>query len=280
LVKPKVAAIVVFFRPKPADLINLRKFANLEKTLIVDNSEEEWEASAELPDNYSYRWLGGNLGIGHALNVGCSEAFEAGYDFALTMDQDSSFDSDSLAHHLSSAESIFRDDCVAIIAANYGYLNSTSPTGVIERASVITSGNLLRLTAWKKVGGFREDYFIDQVDHEFCYKLRHNGYKVVLNRDVAFHHEVGEPVSFKILGWRIVSSNHSAERRYYQMRNSLFLREDYPQYAKKTRLYLFDLIVTMLGILIAEPARFSKFFAIFVGFRHYRKRKHGKWAGL
>lgn len=41
-----------------------------------------------------------------------------------------------------------------------------------ERKTLITSGMLIPLSLFGKIGMFREDYFIDSVDHEFCLRAR------------------------------------------------------------------------------------------------------------
>ncbi|MGH8602776.1 MAG: glycosyltransferase family 2 protein, partial [Gammaproteobacteria bacterium] len=75
-------------------------------------------------------------------------------------------------------------------------------------------------------GGFREDYFIDQVDHEFCLRMRAHGYRVVITRRTVMEHSVGEPSGpyIPLLG---VMPSHSPLRKYYITRNTLITVADY-----------------------------------------------------
>ena len=36
----------------------------------------------------------------------------------------------------------------------------------------MTSGNLLNLKIAEKIGDFEEKLFIDEVDHDYCYRIR------------------------------------------------------------------------------------------------------------
>jgi len=91
----------------------------------------------------------------------------------------------------------------------------------------MTSASLTRLEAWKKTGGFREDYFIDFVDNEFCMKLSLNGYKVLRDNTCRMSHRLGETGVQKILGlFPYRYARHSPKRVYYMARNNAsFIRE-------------------------------------------------------
>ena len=63
-----------------------------------------------------------------------------------------------------------------------------------ERKTVITSGCLVDAAFAREIGGFRDDFFIDQVDHEFCLRTRANGRRVAISAKPVMQHSVG--------GWR------------------------------------------------------------------------------
>ncbi len=113
-----------------------------------------------------------------------------------------------------------------VIGSNYLDLrNNRSKVSVgktdefLEQKTVITSGSLIDIRLAIAIGGFREDYFIDQVDHEFCLRARRNGNKVVISRKVVMNHSVGNAggVRLPFLG---VMPNHPPLRKYYIARNS------------------------------------------------------------
>jgi rhamnosyltransferase len=51
-----------------------------------------------------------------------------------------------------------------------------------DMESVITSGSLLSLAAYTAIGPFREDFFIDHVDTEYCLRARLKHYRVIKTR--------------------------------------------------------------------------------------------------
>jgi rhamnosyltransferase len=44
---------------------------------------------------------------------------------------------------------------------------------------VMTSGCLTNLAIWDESGGFSDELFIDEVDHDYCLNVRRHGYRVV-----------------------------------------------------------------------------------------------------
>jgi rhamnosyltransferase len=90
----------------------------------------------------------------------------------------------------------------------------------LEQKTVITSGSLVDVRLANAIGGFREDYFIDQVDHEFCLRARAHGYKVVISHKPVMTHSVGRlgGVRLPFLG---VLPNHPPLRKYYIARNTV-----------------------------------------------------------
>jgi len=95
-----------------------------------------------------------------------------------------------------------------------------------EVESVITSGSLLSLPAYAAIGPFREEFFIDYVDTEFCIRARTAGYRVVQTRRPLMSHTVGAPTAHKLPWATKWTTNHSPDRRYYIARNNtVLLRE-------------------------------------------------------
>jgi GT2 family glycosyltransferase len=61
-----------------------------------------------------------------------------------------------------------------------------------EKLVVITSGNLLKVSAFERIGGFREDLFIDSVDFDFCLRLKKSGYRIMRCNQAILYHSLGE----------------------------------------------------------------------------------------
>jgi rhamnosyltransferase len=79
---------------------------------------------------------------------------------------------------------------------------------------VITSGTLLPLAAHSAIGPFREEFFIDYVDEEYCLRARAKGYRVIRSRKQIMQHTIGAPTVHKTLWIRKWTSNHTPDRRY------------------------------------------------------------------
>jgi rhamnosyltransferase len=78
---------------------------------------------------------------------------------------------------------------LAIVGSNFkdkvtGRLNTTvarpGDPGATETVTTITSGSLVSLTVFQLLGGLRDDFFIDCVDHEYCLRARAHGFRVMI----------------------------------------------------------------------------------------------------
>ena len=120
--------------------------------------------------------------------------------------------------------------------------------GSIEIDECITSGSLLNIKAWNKIGGFDENLFIDGVDFDICYRLKKNGYKILCIQSVVLLHELGHIEYHRFLFWRVLVKNHSAFRKYYIARNIIYIAKK----RKSVLLVVKGLLqeIKMLGIVI------------------------------
>lgn len=257
--KKHVAGVVVLYNPDGHVLDNIRKYVHdLGRLYVVDNSDKE------LPDglgaflkgtrNVEYIRFGENRGIAHALNEGASRATEAGFDWILTMDQDSGATSGMVRRLYEFVVSGTLSD-VGIVAAQpeLPRRRELDRCGWTLMPCVIASGNLVNLDAWRRVGGFEDKLFIDCVDTVFCLSLREKGYVLVQMNDVILNHKLGESTVRYFLGIKMIPTHHNHIRKYYIARNRLymhlkfgktfpeFMRSDYKGIAKDIiKLILFE----------------------------------------
>ena len=249
---PQVGAVVVVDNGScPADL--------------PDTTDPAWEGRVEIVAN------GENRGQGTALNQGLRRAKERGFSWALTLDQDST----PLPNLVDAAARAFpehpcRERVAAIGAAVVDPPGPTpAPTDAYRpMTAVITSGTLHSIPAWVRLGGFREDYFIDCVDTEFCLRARAHGLEVVAATEAALVHGIGTPSRKRAMGRWMMPTNHSPLRRYYVTRNRLSF---WRRYARTDgRFVLTDMrqsIREWIGIAFAETDRAAKLGAILAGSR-------------
>ena len=97
----------------------------------------------------------------------------------------------------------------------------------IEERAVVTSASLMPLAPYRHVGPFRNELFIDGVDQEYCFRLRREGYHVIVACDAKFLHSLGYPIARRFIWRRVIPTNHSALRRYYMTRNRLVIAKEY-----------------------------------------------------
>ncbi|MFV0438928.1 MAG: glycosyltransferase family 2 protein [Desulfopila sp.] len=174
-----------------------------------------------------------NRGIGAALNQGIEYARQLGFQWLATFDQDTFV----YADYLTSLAEIYCDsgEEEIVLGSNYREIHKKQNRVHCQKngrlslpqKTLITSGMLLPLSLVEKIGGFREDYFIDSVDHEFCLRAKHHGYRSVISCRVLMEHCIG-PGGEK-MNWlqRRFTRNHPASRKYYIARNSIVTAREY-----------------------------------------------------
>ena len=237
--KKEIAGVLVLYYPDEKELRrNIGSYLPyVDRLFVIDNTDHFSGTGiskmiGELT-GVSYIANDINKGVAAALNSGASMALENGYSWLLTMDQDSFFESGQAATFFSNVEELARDSAIAIVAPSHFRKNETAGTGPwSEQAAVMTSGNLIRTVAWKKVNGFDEKLFIDEVDHEYCYRIKNNGYRIVQLNHVFLEHQLGTQKMAGYLGLfaKKLRRVHSPKRVYFMVRNYLFVRRQYRKF--------------------------------------------------
>lgn len=281
----KIAALVVLYYPDNDVFDNIMSYHDqVDFVLLVDNSDipatslvQAFAGNSKVISIVNAK----NLGIATALNQGAREARRHGCSFLLTMDQDSRATPgmvDTLKNLFLSRD---RDD-LAIVAPFHLTSIETAPdysTPSYEvRESVWTSGNLLSLAAYDVAGPFEEQLFIDFVDHEYCLRLKRLGYKVIQSNRAVLYHAIGNNLrSINLLSKTIVISNHSPLRRYYIMRNRLWVAASYPEFKRFIWIDRRRIIAEMVTILLCEDNKVEKFRMILAGLQDYLRGNMGKF---
>lgn len=225
----QVQALVVAYDPGPTlgELCVVLRAAGV-RVLVMDNGStvgadelERCRASgAEVVE------LGANLGVSGALAAGLARAGDA--EWLLTFDQDSVIDAALLAALLGSvAAAAPRVAMIGphVVDADSGDLlqGSAGASSPSEVPLLITSGALCRVAALHEVAGFREDLFIDHVDHDVCLRLRGAGWRIMIEPAAVMRHSIGRMRTHRVGGVGVRNSHHSPDRHYYKYRNFLLL---------------------------------------------------------
>lgn len=219
--------VVVWYHPNVDAVTSaLTYIHHLRQLFVVDNSENDnSDLLSALPAErcvYLPNFI--NQGIAAALNRGCRIAAQAGATWILTMDQDSRFDESSVPDYLAEAAGCDHFECVGVFSPCHICDTNKHHTHARyeRRTAVMTSGNLLRTKAFETLGGFREDFFIDLVDDEFCCRLLEHGFDIVCLNQIHLTHQLGDGPK-RICGiFRKTFIPHNALRHYYITRNTLW----------------------------------------------------------
>jgi rhamnosyltransferase len=285
------AATVILYNPEDDVFENIISYADdVAKIIVVDNSTQHNQKlisklQERLP-NLLYIDNKANLGIATALNIGCNKALELGYEWILTMDQDSRFI--NFPHYLSCLQELQNDKEIAILAANTNYnetmdIPSQAECQKREVLSAITSANFVNLQKFKEVGGFDEKLFIDLVDYDFSLNMNEAGYKIYELPFIYVKHSLGEVFHRKNLITRKVRAKieHNPQRVYYFTRNYLYVAAKHRKHFEKQLGLLKTLnmlfIHQITKILLYEDQKLKKLKAKFLGLFHYLLQKYGKY---
>ena len=193
----KIAAGIVLYNPDPIRFSAcLNSIINqVDDLYLYDNSEKDYQLS--IPSNVSYIRAGKNKGIATALNEIMKNAQTDGYDWVITLDQDSVLPDDIVKRYRE--EIIGADDKLAIICPQMIDRRQSYMVPKIEPVKefvsyAITSACCTSVHAWRDIGGFDDWLFIDLVDNEFCRRLKIAGYNLLRLNNLIMDHELGNLV--------------------------------------------------------------------------------------
>ncbi len=299
-----LAAVIVRFNPPPGfDQRVAHTAAQCDFTVVVDNgSSHAWSPDpAHLPASESLHQLhnAGNLGIATALNQGIRYAARRGARSVFLLDHDST----PLPGCVGRLQRTLRqhDDmpvAAAVPRIRYGHPDircrwpATSGSGhsvrfrfvygarVTQPVPVdlaISSGMLLDVEHWQRLGGFDENLFIDLVDTDYCLRARRQGLRILAEPRAIVQHSLGD-VEKRTLFGRMVAypTHHNALRHYYISRNRIALirrhAQRFPSWFVYETLGAAKLITKVVAF---EQDRRDKVAATLVGTWHGLRRRSG-----
>ena len=272
----KIMAGIVLYNPDIERLVNnfLSVAEQVDYVLIVDNGSEnidEVEKQFQLFNDCLMVKNGKNLGIAKALNQILDFANNQGYDWVLTLDQDSMPSHNMIRSFASSIDdSTVGIVCPKIKDINFSQNSNSETIEVITNPEdVITSGSLINTVIAKQIGGFDDRLFIDFVDTDFQKRMLISGHKILKDNTTCMLHEVGHMQEHRFLGHKVLCSNHSAFRRYYMVRNRLYYRSQYEDAFSLVQEKI-RLILGTIKIFIYENNKLEKVIASIKGFRDYK----------
>ena len=282
--KHKIAGVVVLFNSSVEVIDNIRTYLDqLDVLYAIDNSilpNDDLVRELRLLPKVQIILLGKNLGIAHAFNIGASLALAQGHDLILTMDDDSRAEPEMIGHFVRFLSSCDDQSAIGILSPNHCYDGYTDELEIGNREilTAISSGSLVSLRCYEKVGPFLEPLFIDYVDFEYCLRLREQRYKIFRVGDAVLYHQLGKMESRKILGVKVGVTHHSPLRLYYRTRNRFFVASEYvfkfPGFVVRDVMILVNEIIK---ILLFETNRGEKLAMMTRGFGDFLSQREGEY---
>jgi rhamnosyltransferase len=281
----KLAGVVILFNPNEDVLQNILTYKNSVKSLyVIDNSEQFNNNLQKLVDRNNgflyYKHDGINEGISKRLNQAAQKAIDEGYEWLLTMDQDSYFDQETINYYLQEVSNYKYLNEVAMFGIEHDEkMVSTSGDSFINASLLITSGSIVNLNIYKRIGGFDDNLFIDHVDHEYCLRALLKGYKIAKWNKNLLHHTLGEKSNHRSLkNLKLTQrSLHTPLRLYYMVRNYNYLKSKYKKYFKKEiKILSQSMLNEIKNNIFYNKKRFKVLRFIIKGFLDFRKGEMGK----
>lgn len=219
-----------------------------------------------------------NFGVAKALNQGIRFASQYGYKYVLTFDQDTDVHP-QLVQYLRAAylDCTFKNN-IGIIGSNYQeiitgkeFVSSIKNNDKfwLEINEVITSGSLMPIKVYEIIGPFREEFFIDLVDFEYCLRIRKMGFKILITPKIGIIQNFGDCKILNLFWIKIIVRDYAPIRNYYRSRNGLIL---FFEYFWKDNIWAFRRLILILlrpfSILFFENNKLLKFKYIILGIYH------------
>lgn len=202
------------------------------KIIVVENSQEDLSDISGI----TYLKNKGNLGFSNGNNLGVTQAMG---DYVWFMNPDTTVNPDTIAFMISYMDNhpevgivtpkvilqngkldrncrrLFPTPVNALkrfIGLN-GYFVTTPEDREVEVDSVMGSSLLVRRTLGEKIGWWDEDYFMYGEDLEFCWQIKHLGYKIMYVPNVVVHHHHGASSGLKKTSQNITKADNSIRRQ-------------------------------------------------------------------
>ena len=258
----RILAVVVTYYPDEELLTkNIQAFINdVDKVLIWENTPESEKLNYRFVQHEKIEYYGDGVNsIARALNYAWRYAKENGYDYLLTMDQDSLF------LDFPSYKNTVMTNCLghdAIWGPNYSH----KPIDPIqEKHYTITSGMMLPVSVLDAVGGYDEFFSVDGLDMDLCLKAREKGIKTYVIRDSILKHKFGNPVAASFFGHKVFYTSYPPKRLYNIYRTHILLIRKYKSDELKKEFGFICLRKMPRNVILFEKEKVSKLWAILKG---------------
>jgi rhamnosyltransferase len=230
--------IFVLYHPTENFLCNLAKAHVICPNLIaVDNSPEaDFRLHECLREQGMQVIFNRNVGgLAGAYNKGVEALLAQQCDVIFLLDQDSDIDASFFDKMMKACAEIGTDmfligpkiyeinlqECMPVLPPGERFPKrlriDDCNEGLFSTLCIISSGSAISAAAYRKLGAFREDYFIEYVDIEYSLRAVSQNVPVYMNAAVTMQQTTGKIERHG----KSYTTNHAAWRRYYGARNAV-----------------------------------------------------------
>ncbi len=292
----KICAGIVLYNP---ELKLLKKNIDalcpqVDKVFLYNNGSDNFEQVKDVfadYDNIIFKDGIKNKGIAFALNVIINWADSQGYEWVLTMDQDSVCANNLIKEY----KKYLNEKKLALLCpfilnngkitlTEYKKSNLPKTMNILDPAKCITSGCLTNVKIAKIVGGFNNQLFIDGVDFDLNCRILEAGYRIVQVNRTYLVQKMGKGKNIRLFNTlqhltgidlfrraKIVAVYPNI-RLYYHSRNMRYIRKKYSIYSKQTSASFIFMYYMFFSIFYPhERSRIKMWKAMIKGFRDYKK---------
>ena len=134
--------------------------------------------------------------------------------------------------------------------------------GLFSTMCIISSGSAISAKAYRKLGAFREDYFIEYIDVEYSLRALSQNVPIYMNATVTLRQSNGD---IERRG-KLFSTHHAAWRRYYVARNMVHCLRLYRSFCGLYWLSGLMAVQQAMTVLLFDSQKLEKVTAIASGY--------------
>lgn len=271
--------VIVLYQPAAEFVDNLLHLsAACPHVVAVDNSPDPDQDLHALLRTRGVEviWNGNQGGLAGAYNRGAGALLASGCEAFFLLDQDSEIVDSFFEKMLGAAAGLGVDEFVMgpkiyevkldkfmplLVPGKYlprSVAIAGRTSGLFPALGVISSGSMISAAAYRKIGPFSEDLFIEYLDGDYSLRARRAGVPIYLNAAVTLRQNFG---NIRRHG-KLFSTNHAAWRRYYVARNCIHCFGTYREYVRLHWLSGLFVLQQVIMVLLFEDQKLKKLLAL------------------
>lgn len=263
----RILSIVVTYYPEE-DLLkqNLASFVSMvDKVIIWENTPEDRKMSFRYINHPKVDYYGDGINsISHALNYAWQYAKKNGYDYLLTMDQD------SVINHFEKLKEYALQHFSEMIIMGPSLLPSDNEGALIEAIKseeIITSGMLVPVKVLNFLGGYDERLTIDGIDTDLCLRASLQKIYTYQINGCFIQQRFGQPLVKYHKGVKYEINSYPANRLRSILKAHVYLMRKYPNMSSNTKSYIKNHYIRgkLREILLFEDKKLSKSYNLLKG---------------